>query len=240
MVRTSESAARLADKPYRVLVADAADQTRLASQLQDVPHPDVLVHCLSGHTGRDAGAYKITYVQTLENLIAVLRPGFVVFTGSTSVYPQKDGSLVDETSPTGGSPTGDVLLEAEKIALDNGGAVVRLGGIYGPGRSRFIDSARSGDMQMFGDLEACINFIHRDDAASALFHVGSHQLAGVFNAIDNHPARRDDLATAIREGKTIPKSPTAPCSGKRVSNAKLSATGWTPRFPSVLEGLASL
>ena len=240
MVRTPESAARLADKPYRVIIADAADQNLLASQLQDVPRPDVLVHCLSGHTGRDAEAYKITYVRTLENLIAVLRPGFVVFTGSTSVNPQKDGSLVDETSPTGGSPTGDVLLEAEKIALEAGGAVVRLGGIYGPGRSRFIDSARSGEMPMFGDLGACINFIHRDDAASALFHVGSHQLPGIFNAIDNTPARRDDLAAAIREGTPVPESPALPCSGKRVSNTKLRSTGWSPRFPSILEGMTSL
>ena len=240
MVRTPESAARLADKPYRILIADAADQNRLASQLQGIPQPDVLVHCLSGHTGRDAAAYQITYVRTLENLITVLRPGFVVFTGSTSVYPQKDGSLVDETSPTGGSPTGDVLLAAEKIALDAGGAVVRLGGIYGPGRSRFIDSARSGERQMFGDLGACINFIHRDDAAYALFHVGSHQLPGIFNAIDNTPARRDDLAAAIRERTPIPPTPAAPCSGKRVSNTKLRSSGWTPRFTSVLEGLASL
>lgn len=241
MVRTTESAERLAHKPYRLIIADAADKDLLAAQLQDVPPPDLLVHCLSGHTGRDAAAYQITYVQTLRNLIEALHPGFVVFTGSTSVYPQNDGSLVDESSFTGGaSPTADVLRQAEHIALDAGGAVVRLGGIYGPGRSRFVDAARSGEMQMFGALDACINLVHRDDAALALFHVGSHKLSGIFNAIDNHPARRDDLAAAICHGTDIPSSPAIPCSGKRVGNAKLKATGWTPRYPSVLDGIASL
>jgi nucleoside-diphosphate-sugar epimerase len=95
-------------------------------------------------------------------------------------------------------------------------------------------------MQMFGALDACINLVHRDDAAHALFHVGSHKLPGVFNAIDNHPARRDDLAAAICHGTPVPQSPSVPCSGKRVSNAKLKATSWTPRYPSVLDGLASL
>jgi hypothetical protein len=54
----------------------------------------------------------------LRNLLDVLRPRFCVFTGSTSVYPQNDGSAVTEESRTGGTPTGDVLLEAERLALE--------------------------------------------------------------------------------------------------------------------------
>jgi hypothetical protein len=71
----------------------------------------------------------------------------------------------------------------------------------------------------------------------------SIRLPGVYNAVDDHPARRDDLAESIRT-----KSPLVaavydrrtPSTGKRVNNAKLKSTGWTPQYPSVLDALPSL
>lgn len=209
--------------------------------MSGTPPPDLLVHCLSGQGGRDAGAYRVTYVETLRNLLGVLRPKFCVFTGSTSVYPQNDGSTVTEESRTGGTPTGDVLLEAERIALAAGGAVVRLGGIYGPGRTRFIEAARSGQPTA-GDPDGFINFIHRDDAAAALHHVGMQRLGGIWNAVDDRPVRRMELAEAIRSGSPLPVAAAAgqcpiPSTGKRVRNAKLRAAGWTPRYPTVIDAL---
>lgn len=192
---------------------------------------------MSGHGGRDAEAYRITYLETVRNLLEVLRPSFCVFTGSTSVYPQKDGSMVTEESRTGGSPTGDVLLEAERIALGANGAVVRLGGIYGPGRTRFIEAARTGQPTA-GDPDGFINFIHRDDAAAALHHVGKLGLGGIWNAVDNRPVRRAELAAAIRDASPLPPpSDATDATGKRVRNAKLRAAGWTPRYPTVIDAL---
>jgi nucleoside-diphosphate-sugar epimerase len=195
---------------------------------------------LSGKDGRNPEAYRVVYRDTLRNLIEILKPKFTVFTGSTSVYPQNDASEVDETSPVGGTPTGDVLLAAEQIALAAGGAAVRLGGIYGPGRARFIESARANEPLPFGSPDAFINLIHRDDAARALFHVGSNRLAGVHNAVDDHPARRDTLAESIRTGKLIPPGSGQTSTGKRVKNTKLRGTGWTPKYPSVLDALPAL
>lgn len=172
----------------------------------------------------------------------MLRPSFCVFTGSTSVYPQNDGSTVAEDSPTGGTPTGDVLLEAERVALEAGGGVVRLGGIYGPGRTRFIEAARTG-APTSGDPDGFINFIHRDDAAAALYHVGRLNLGGVWNAVDDRPVRRAELVEAIRNGSPLPfPAATAcdgrvPCTGKRVSNAKLRAARWDPRYPTVVDAI---
>ena len=200
----------------------------------------MLLHCLSGKDGRNPEAYRVVYCDTLRNLIEILKPKFTVFTSSTSVYPQNDASEVDETSPVGGTPTGDVLLAAEQIALTAGGAAVRLGGIYGPGRARFIESARANEPLPFGSPDAFINLVHRDDAARALFHVGSNRLPGLYNAVDDHPGRRDDLGASIRSGQiTCPDSPEA-STGKRVKNAKLKSTGWTPKYPSVLDALPEL
>jgi nucleoside-diphosphate-sugar epimerase len=241
LVSSPESAERLANKPYRVLAANAADAEDLRQKFAGYAPPDVLIHCLSGHGGRDADAYRITYVETLRNLLEVLRPSFCVFTGSTSVYPQNDGSIVTEESRTGGTPTGDVLLEAERSALGAGGAAVRLGGIYGPGRMRFIDAARSGQPTA-GDPDGFINFIHRDDAAAALQHVGGLRLGGIWNAVDDRPVRRAELAEAIRNGSTLPDVAAVcdrrlPVTGKRVRNAKLRAAGWSPRYPTVIDAL---
>ena len=220
-----------------MLAANAADREKLRSAFPGQPAPDLLVHCLSGHGGRDADAYRVTYVETLRNLLEVLHPKFCVFTGSTSVYPQNDGSVVTEESRTGGTPTGDVLLEAERLALEAGGAVVRLGGIYGPGRTRFIEAARTGAPTP-GDPDGFVNFIHRDDAAAALHHVGRLHLAGVWNSVDDRPVRRAELAEAIRTGKPLPPvDADRAASGKRVRNAKLRAGGWTPRYPTVIDAL---
>jgi nucleoside-diphosphate-sugar epimerase len=243
LVSSEESAGRLAGRDFAVVAANAADAADLRRKFSGSAPPDVLVHCLSGHGGRDADAYRVTYVQTLRNLLDVLKPSFCVFTGSTSVYPQNDGNIVTEESRTGGTPTGDVLLEAEQLAREAGGAVVRLGGIYGPGRTRFIEAARTGQPTP-GDPDGFVNFIHRDDAAAALLHVGRLQLAGVWNAVDDRPVRRAELAEAIHSGNPLPVPAAAvydrripPSTGKRVSNAKLRGAGWTPRYPTVIDAL---
>lgn len=200
----------------------------------------MLIHCLSGKQGRDADAYRVVYCETLRNLINILAPKFTVFTSSTSVYPQNDASEVDENSPVGGTPTGDVLLEAEHIALEADGAAVRLGGIYGSGRARFIESARADEPLPFGSPDAFINLIHRDDAARALFHVGLHRLPGVFNAVDDHPSRRTDLAESIRTGQPVATAASDTSTGKRVKNTKIKSAGWAPQYQSVLDALSSL
>jgi nucleoside-diphosphate-sugar epimerase len=195
---------------------------------------------LSGKDRRNPDAYRVVYCATLRNLIDLLLPKFTVFTSSTSVYAQNDASEVDETSPVGDTPTGDVLVSAEQITLDTGGAAVRLGGIYGPGRARFIESARANEPLPFGSPDAFINLIHRDDAARALFHVGSNRLPGFYNAVDDHPARRADLAESIRTNSPLVAAVydrRTPSTGKRVRNKKLRATGWTPQYPSVLDAI---
>ena len=135
------------------------------------------------------------------------------------------------------------MVAAEKIALDAGGAAVRLGVIYGPGRARFIGAARANEPLPFGSPNAFTNPIHRDDAARAIYHVGSHCLPGLFNAVDDNPSRRSDLAESIRNNAPLVATVhdgRSPATGKRVQNAKLKSTGWIPKYPSVLEALPEL
>lgn len=239
LVSSADSARALQGKPYEVYAADAADPEQVRALGSRIGHPDIVIHCMSGHGGRHAAAYKVTYILTLRHLLGILQPAFCVFTSSTSVYTQNDGSEVNEESPAGGTPTADVLLEAERLSLARGGSVIRLGGIYGPGRCRFIQAALADQPPPPESKASFINLIHRDDAASALVHAALHRLCGIFNAVDDHPGRRSAIAEAIR--RPVPAAPAndnaIPATGKRVSNAKLRATGWHPRFPSVADAL---
>jgi nucleoside-diphosphate-sugar epimerase len=91
-----------------------------------------------------------------------------------------------------------------------------------------------------GDGFRWINQVHRDDIASGLLHLIDRGEAGVFNLSDNEPLRQQAIYSwlAKRFGRPLP--PTGPIdpnrkrgwTNKQVSNAKLRATGWQPRYPS--------
>ena len=131
-------------------------------------HVDALVHC-AGPDEATAEAYRRVYVEGLRNAFTAFAPRQVLFTGSTSVYAQIDGSWVDETSETRPNrETGRILLEAEAIALNAGGLVTRLSGLYGPGRSVLIRKFIAGDAVLERNGMRWINQIHRDDSARAV------------------------------------------------------------------------
>lgn len=95
---------------------------------------------------------------------------------------------------------------------------------------------------MPGDAGGFVNFIHRDDAAAALQHIARLRLGGIWNAVDDCPVRRTDLAEAIRNGSPLPDAGAVgdqriPGTGKRVANTKLRTAGWMPRYPTVIDAL---
>jgi len=147
-------------------------------------------------------AYRSAYVdglaRTLDALHAAGAPlERVLFTSSTAVYGQSDGSLVDEQSPTEPQGfSGRRLLEAERLLLGCGrpAAVLRLAGIYGPGRTRLIDEVRGGVATVPGGGEPLwTNRIHADDCAGALHHLvrlPMDEMQGLWLGVDDEPADR--------------------------------------------------
>ena len=243
---TPETAARLASRPFEIRVADISKPLEVPAGWGE---PDLLIHCASSGGG-DADAYRAVYRDGLENLITAFAPGRVIFTGSTSVYDQQNGEVVDENSET--KPlreTARVLLEAEAVALRAGGIVARLAGIYGPGRSMFLRKFAEGSAVVEAGGERFLNLIHRDDAARALLRLADPAVPpGIYNVCDNHPPTQRVLYEWISGflGKPMPpEGPVDPqrkrgLNNKRVSNQKLRAAGWGPGFPSFREALPSL
>src|SRR5690606_17130958 len=98
------------------------------------------------------------------------------------------------TEPRGFS--GCRLLEGEALALGAGvpASVLRLAGIYGPGRTRLIDEVRSGSAVVPESAEPVwTNRIHADDCAGALRHLcrlAPDQAHGVWIGVDHEPCER--------------------------------------------------
>lgn len=184
------------------------------------------------------GDYRQVYVEGLRSVVATLDPraaAQVIYTSATSVYGQDDGGWVDgDTPPAPSTERGRLLLEAEAVLATAPKTVktcvLRLAGIWGPGRDPSDWMARRGPV-IDGDGTGYLNLIHRDDAVTALLAAARRRAAGVFTLADDAPSRRRDLypALAARLGVAAPRfadpppSPDA-ASGKRVSNAKALKT----------------
>lgn len=212
--------------------------------------PDFIIHCASSGGG-GADAYRAVYLNGCRHLIASFPRVPLLFTSSTSVYAQTDGSWVTEDSPAAPDrETGKILREAEEAVLAGGGLVARLSGIYGPHRSTILKKFLEGEAAVEDDGQRYLNQIHRDDAARAILHLApgsqiSNLKSQIFNLSDSQPLTQLACYTALAEHFGRPLPPSAPrdlnrkrgWTHKRVSNAKLRRTGWEPQFPCFLDAV---
>lgn len=242
--RSLESAQRLSGRPYSSRAVDLSEANQVAAHRADF---DLVLHCVSTRGG-DLEAYRGVYLNGARNLLRQVCDAKLLFISSTSVYAQTDGEWVTEESRAAPeTATGKVLREAEELVLSSCGTVVRLGGIYGPGRSALLKKFLSGKAILDLENDRFVNEIHRDDAATAirLLALQSQSVGQIYNAVDNEPTLQSDSyrwlaaklerpAPPIGRSKSLRKRGQ---SNKRVSNAKLRGLGWTPRFPNFAAGM---
>jgi len=241
---SAASAAKLSERPYPVR---AVDVTKAEAVSKAGKAFDVVIHSVSSRGG-DEEQYRRLYFEGAKNLIAAFPDATLILTGSTSVYPQKDGSIVDESSPA--EPLharGMILRETEKLVLAAGGIVARLGGIHGPGRSYFLTKFLEGAGDKTGTR--FINQIHRDDIVAALLLLARRrsECAGqIYNVVGDEPIQSrtayEWLAARLTPPPPKPSEPRRPRtrgeSNKRVSSQKLRALGWRPRYPTFEAAMA--
>ncbi|MGX5715125.1 NAD-dependent epimerase/dehydratase family protein [Arthrobacter sp. MAHUQ-56] len=199
-------------------------------------------------------AYRAAYLRGVANVLDALErdgvvPARVLFVSSTAVYGDASGGWVDEGTTTApGGFSGRILVEAEELLQERlagtgtSSVSLRLGGIYGPGRTRLIDQVRGGSAVVPRDVRYT-NRIHRDDAAAAIVHLATMaaEPAPTYLGVDNDPA---DLGTVLRflaAEMGLPEPPVGdagPARGgnKRCANGLLRSTGFGFTFPSFREG----
>ena len=243
LTHSEESARVLAAEPFAVFAADLTDREALDAQA--AWQPEVVIHCASSGRG-GVEQYQRVYLEGVRNLAKIFQPRMLVFTSSTSVYAQTSGEWVTELSVAAPDrETGKVLRETEDLVLARGGAVARLAGIYGPGRSVLLRKFLASEAVLEDGGGRFINQAHRDDIASALALLVSQGASGIFNVADHKPMTQREVYEwlARRFGRLLPpEGPIDPhrkrgWTNKRVSNAKLRALGWAPRYPSFLDAV---
>jgi nucleoside-diphosphate-sugar epimerase len=241
---SARSAAALAGKPYPVRGVDISQCAQVAECAGEF---DVVIHCASSRGG-DADVYRQVYVKGARNLLEVFAGSKALFTSSTSVYAQRDGSWVTEESETKPArETGRILLETEMLVLDRGGIVARLAGICGPRRATLLSKFLNGTAIIDPENDRYVNQVHRDDIASALFLLSSRKAEGVqiYNVVDDQPILQSECYRWLARRLNRPLSPIGQSrqqrkrgdSNKRVSNAKLRRLGWTPQYPTFADAM---
>lgn len=244
-VRSAHSATSLAGQPYRVSALDLSQRTEVS---QHAGNFDAIIHCVSSRGG-DAAMYRRIYLNGARNLLEFFPRAKVLFTSSTSVYAQRDGSWVSEESET--KPpreTSCVLLQTEKLVLERGGIVARLAGIYGPGRSALLTKFLNGTATIDPENNRFINQTHRDDIVSALFLLLNREPqpgAQIYNVVDDEPILQSECYRwlAHRLNRSVPPMRHSQAerkrgnTNKRVSNSKLRQLGWVLRYPTFADAM---
>ena len=236
------------------MAADLADP----ASLERLPAKLDFIFYTAGADGSTDAAYRKAYVDGIRNLITALRsqqqePRRVVFTSSTAVYGQSAGEWVDESSPTEPqSFAGRRVLEGERVLLGSEftTSVVRLGGIYGPGRDRLIQQVQSGEAVCAKGLPEYSNRIHRDDCAGILAHLlALPQADGVYVGVDREPADRCEVLRwlARKLGAPFPQTSSSASSrtrrrgsNKRCCSDRIVAAGYRLLYPTFREGFGML
>jgi nucleoside-diphosphate-sugar epimerase len=240
-----ESARELSGcRGVRAKAVDISDPQDVVTHRSDF---EVMVHCASTRGG-DADSYRSVYLNGVRSLLEHFSSARFVFVSSTSVYAQNGGEWVSEESPAEPKhETGKVLRDSEDLVLANGGTAIRLGGLYGPGRSALLRKFSNGEARIDPENDRFMNQIHRDDAAEAIKFLlrRGESTRQIYNLVDNEPVLLSDcyrwLATRLNRplpasGKSISKRKRGE-SNKRVSNAKLRSLGWVPQYPTFADGM---
>jgi len=236
-----------------------ADITR-PETLKTLPrHFDWVVNCsASGGGGPDD--YRKIYLEGNRNLVAWLAdspPKKFIYTSSTSVYAQNDGSVVTETSPAEPeAPPAKILVETEKLLLaavehEFPAVILRVAGIYGPGRGHSFKQFLRGEAHIEGDGARWLNMIHRDDLIGVSIAALERGVAGeIYNAADNAAPNQLEFFTWLAAALKRPLPPKAAAdaevwrkrgvTNKRVSNTKLRAElKYQFQFPDFRAGYAA-
>ena len=189
-------------------------------------------------------------------------PDWTGYLSTTGVYGDRRGGWVFEESRLAAqSPEGARRVAAERDWLQVGRGmgltvtVVRLPGIYGPGRSP-LDRLRAGAARRIAAPGQVFSRIHLDDLAAGLAaSIARPRAGGVYNLCDDAPAANSDVIAYAAELLGLAPPPEVPLAeaglsapalrfyaeSKRVSNARIKAElGWRPAYPSYREGLRAI
>lgn len=253
-VRTAEKAGALRAKNLHAHVFDGtAPGLTLGPDLRAASH--VIFSIAPGADGDPALIHHRADLDAAEGL------EWLCYYSTVGVYGDFGGAWIDETAPlVPRNDRSDRRVLAEQAWRDYAAqrgvklTILRLAGIYGPGRSTF-DKLRDGTSRRVVKPGQVFNRIHVDDIARVTALAAEHRLAGTFNLADDEPAPPQDVIVHAAAMLGIEPPPAIPfetaemtpmqrsfyTDNKRVSNAAIKAAlGIELLYPTYREGLAAI
>jgi len=188
------------------------------------------------------------------------RLAWIGYLSTVGVYGDHGGGWVDESGecrPVSRRSVMRVLAERDWLSFGRetsvAVAVLRLSGIYGPGRNAFVNLA-AGTARRLVKPGQVFNRIHVADIAGALEHLGGRSIAGIFNVTDDLPAPPQDVVAYAADLMAVEPPPEIPFEtaqispmarsfygeNKRVSNAAIKQAGYRFMFPDYRAALDSM
>jgi nucleoside-diphosphate-sugar epimerase len=277
VTRSASRAAEFASEGMGAGIADVTDPNSLTSELGTLgrltrfvgPSAASVLYAV-GFDRTDGSDIHAVYADGLKHVLASLPPTVkrVVYISTTGVYGPAGGEWVDEqTPPDPQRDGGRASLAAEQILaahpLGKHSVILRLAGLYGPGRVPHLDKLRAGE-PLPVPHDGWLNLIHVDDAARIVVAadawlatqetVDSASAAGphIFCVADGSPVRRDDYyreaarVLGAPPPRFVPPPPDSPAAARASANRRINNDKMRQTFAveldyrSYREGLASI
>jgi len=272
---TATSAAKLSlleELGADAVVMDGLDETSVAEAVAKA-RPDVIAHEMTAIGGKKPDIKHIDRwfattnrlrVEGTDHLLAAAKANgvshFVAQSYANWNGIREGGWVKTEADPldlqvgTAAQVVMEAISHLEDVVLKAGGAVLRYGGLYGPGATDDqLELVRKRKFPLVGDGTGYSSWVHLDDAASATVLAVEQHATGVFNIVDDEPAPASEwlpfLASCAGAKKPmrVPKwlarmvggevAVAMMTEGRAFSNAKAKRElGWELRYPSWRQG----
>ena len=225
----------------QVAVLKGTEAQKLEAAIAD---REVVLLCVGSKRG---ASYRETYLSTAETLAKVLPNTTVqhlIYTSSCSIYGQTSGAWINETMPPDPTTENGKIIEATEQTLmatttpQRKICILRLGGIYGPGRTLTDIYGRVAGTTRPGKGEGAATWVHLDDIVGAIDWVRQQRLSGIYNLVQDEVLTRRELIDGVCDRNNL--APVAWDGSKddgrerniRLSNQKLKSTGYVFMHPS--------
>lgn len=188
-------------------------------------------------------SYEETYLNTAKNISSMLKsretkkPFQLIYTSSTSVCEGLTGWITEEMPLLPTSSNGKILLATEQCYLDCNASIciLRLGGIYGPGRELIDRARRLSGKSIPGTGDEPTNNIHVEDIIRGILFSLDKNLTGVYHLVNDDHTSRKELYGRLCGSLHIPPPVWDGKINKSylISNQKIKESGFSFQHPTL-------
>ncbi len=270
-VRSPGSAERVRALGAKPVALDLLDE-RAVRKAVVAAEPEAIVHEATAlaNVGADLKHFDRTFAQTnrlrtegTDALLAAAREAdvarFITQSYASARYARDGGPVKSEDDPLDPRPVAAAresfaaMRHNDDVVTEAGGIALRYGAFYGASNDGLLEPVRKRQFPIIGDGAGITSFIHLDDAAAATVLALDRGTAGIYNVVDDEPARLREWLPVLAEvlgakpPRRVPRWLARLLAGEFVvlmgtesrgaSNAKAKRElGWELRHPSWREG----